>query len=194
MKRLVQIRASKPYKASVIRQSTGKRIRLSPAGRHIKAIVMSAAGSKPVRIHNQFWASERVPITKPRRRLLQLLVKISSFISKEKHDAERTWRVARSWQITNRLFLDPHWAMIFKQVALTGTVCMTRATCCLVQRLESDVVSLWSFQPTGRARTLTPTVHSGTRPSAQFFIGEPERTNSALITQHLNQTDGGGLP
>lgn len=47
MKRLVQIRATKPYKASVIRQSTGKRMRLSPAGRHIKAIVMSAAGSKP---------------------------------------------------------------------------------------------------------------------------------------------------
>lgn len=51
-----------------------------------------------------------MPITKPRRRLLQLLVKISSFISKEKHDAERTWRVARNWQITNRLFLDLHWA------------------------------------------------------------------------------------
>lgn len=75
MKRLLQIRATKPYKTSVMRQSKGKRMRLSPAGRHIKAIVMSAARSKPVRIHNQFSAPERAPITKPRRRLLQLLVK-----------------------------------------------------------------------------------------------------------------------
>lgn len=110
---------------------------------------------------------------------------------------QKAWRVARHWQITTRPFSDPHWTAIFEQVALTGTVCMTRATSCLVQRLEFDIVSLWSFHPTSSARTWTASVHSGTRPRAQFFIGEPEKTTSTLITltqQHLNQTAGGWLP
>lgn len=64
-------------------------MRLSPAGRHIKAIVMSAAGSKPVRIHNQFSAQRESGDNKASPPASAAACrKISSFISKETRGAK----------------------------------------------------------------------------------------------------------
>lgn len=64
-------------------------MRLSPAGRHIKAIVMSAAGSKPVRIHNQFSARRESADNKASPPASAAACrKISSFISKETRGAK----------------------------------------------------------------------------------------------------------
>lgn len=64
-------------------------MRLSPAGRHIKAIVMPAAGSKPVRIHNQFSARRESADNKASPPASAAACrKISSFISKETRGAK----------------------------------------------------------------------------------------------------------
>lgn len=113
-------------------------MRLSPAGRHIKAIVMSAAGSKPVRIHNQFSARRESADNKASPPASAAACRK---ISSPPHSFPRRRVERKTWRVAS-LFLDAHWTSVFKQVALTGTVRMTRATCRPVQRLESGTERL----------------------------------------------------
>lgn len=59
----------------------------------------------------------------------------------------KTWRLAQRWQITlNGGPSSNRWPWQVRYAWLA-------TTCCLVQRLESDMVPLWGFQPVGCART-----------------------------------------